>query len=115
MTTPQKQRSRRALGIARGAKLAAFEAVEDAIGGKEAVAALVSRDDARGVASDLDDIGVGDGGSLAGPYRRSCLKMRTELAYRRINDRRRSPQRSNAAPCACARRRSLMFESFSCG
>lgn len=67
MTPFQEQRSRRALGIARGAKLAAFEAVEDAIGGKETVAALVFRDDARRMASDFDDIGVGHDGSFAGP------------------------------------------------
>jgi hypothetical protein len=67
MTPLQEQRTRRALGVARGAKLAAFEAVEDAIGGKEAEAALVSCDDTRGVTSDFDDIGVGHDGSFAGP------------------------------------------------
>jgi hypothetical protein len=67
MTPLQKQRSRCALGIARGAKRAAFEAVEDAIRRKETVAALVFRDDARGVASDFDDIGVGHDGLSAGP------------------------------------------------
>jgi hypothetical protein len=67
MTPLQEQRSRRALGIARGTKLAAFEAIEDAIRGKEMVAALVFRDDARSMASDFDDVGVGHDGSLAGP------------------------------------------------
>ena len=66
MTPLQEQRTRRALGVARGAKLAAFEAVEDAIRGKEAVAALVFRDDARGAASDFDDVSVGHDGSFAG-------------------------------------------------
>jgi hypothetical protein len=42
VTPLQEQRTRRALSIARGAKLAAFEAVEDAIGAKEAVAAFAN-------------------------------------------------------------------------
>jgi hypothetical protein len=62
----QEQCSGRALGIARGAKHATFEAVEDAIRGKETVATLVFCDDARGMASDFDDVGVGHDGSFAG-------------------------------------------------
>ena len=66
MTPLQKQRSCRALGIARGAEFAALEGIEDTIRGKETVAALVFRDNACGMASDFDDVGVGHDGLFAG-------------------------------------------------
>jgi len=66
MSPLKEQRSRCALGVARGAKLAALQAVENTIRGEETIAALVPRDDACGVASDFDDIGVGHDGSFAG-------------------------------------------------
>jgi len=56
MTSLPEQRPSRAFGVARRAKVLTFEAGEDAIRGKEAVAALVSSDNACGVAFDFDDI-----------------------------------------------------------
>jgi hypothetical protein len=66
MAPLQKHCSRRALGVTRGAKVPTFEAVEDAIRSKEAVAALAFCDDACGVAFDFDDIGVGHSRSFVG-------------------------------------------------
>ena len=66
MTPLQEQCPRRALGVTHGTKLAAFEAIEDAIGGKETATALVPCDDACGATSDFDDLGVGHDVSFAG-------------------------------------------------
>jgi hypothetical protein len=45
-------------GFARRAELAPFETVEQALGGEEAEAPLLSCDDAGGAVVDLDDVGV---------------------------------------------------------
>ncbi|MEY9112686.1 hypothetical protein ABIE86_001418 [Bradyrhizobium diazoefficiens] len=59
-----EHRARGPLGFARRAELAAFEAVEQPLGGKEAEAARVSCDDAGGAVVDFDDVGVGLGFEL---------------------------------------------------
>jgi len=66
MATLQEHRMRGTLGVARRTKFATFETVEDAIGGKEPIAALVFCDDPRGMTADFDNIGVGHGGSFTG-------------------------------------------------
>ncbi len=48
--------------------------------------------------------------------RRSCLAFAfSRLLSAGINDRRRSPQRSTAASCACAHHPLLVFDPISCG
>jgi len=61
-----EQRPRRALGIARGAKLATFEAIENAVGREEAETVIVTRDDPGSPVSNFDDIGFGHTCSFAG-------------------------------------------------
>lgn len=61
-----QQRSRGAFGIARRIELAAFQAVERTVRGKEAVTALVPRNDARGSVLDFDDVGLGHVCSFTG-------------------------------------------------
>jgi hypothetical protein len=51
--------ARGSFGLARRAELAAFEAVEQALGGEKAEAALISCDDAGGAVLDFNDVGVG--------------------------------------------------------
>jgi hypothetical protein len=112
-----EQRPRRTLRIARGAKLATFETIENAFGGEEAETALVTRDDPGGPVSDFDDIGFGHACSFAGM---PALLSDSWLGsvgwyYAGISNRLRSPLRRSDGSCACAYRPPPAYHSISYG
>ena len=66
MSALLEQRSGRPLSVARGAKLAALEAVERTIRREEAISTLVSGNNPGSSALDFDDVGLGHVCSFTG-------------------------------------------------
>ena len=66
MSALLEQRSGRPLGVARGTKLAALEAVEHTIRRKEAISTRVPGNNPCGSALDFDDVGLGHDCSFTG-------------------------------------------------
>ena len=65
MAPLREHSARGAFGVAGRAELATLKAVEQTLGGEEAEAALVARDDAGGAVVDFDDVGLGNDCSFA--------------------------------------------------
>jgi hypothetical protein len=105
----------RALGFARRAKLAAFEAVEQALGGEEAEAALISCDDAGGAVVDFDDVGVRLGFELELGHDCSFAEISAFLSWDLRGALLESDQQQQQAPVAAEKQRRVMPSCMSSG